>query len=62
MFMERRAPASKGSGLQWCPSQAYVQHALAVNLAFALKHVVSHSVTVKLFEQYLQNTLCSAPS
>ncbi|RMC15358.1 hypothetical protein DUI87_07549 [Hirundo rustica rustica] len=37
-------------------------HVLAVDLAFDLKHVVSHTVIVKLFEQYLQDTLCSAPS
>lgn len=47
MFMERRAPVSKGSVLPWCPSQAYVQHVLAVNLAFDLKRVVSHTVIVK---------------
>lgn len=62
MLMERRAPVSKGSGLPWCPSQAFVQRVLAVNLAFDLKHVVSHTEIAKLFEQYLQDTLCSAPS
>ncbi|XP_015474690.1 carbonic anhydrase-related protein isoform X4 [Parus major] len=57
MFMERRAPVSKASGLSWCPSQAYVQHVLAVNLTFDMKHVISHTVIVKLFEQCLQDTL-----